>query len=173
MDPFLMKEDIRKLRPQVDYVMVAIHWATSRSAEVGPENRAFAHGLIDAGADVILGHHPPHPKGIEVYKGKVILYAPSNVLRGHNGPALDDGYLVRFTLGPKSVEKVEVLPIIGKGQPEGHTGPYDSKLFQPALMQGTNARQLLENLRSRSAALDTTMSIDGEKGVIAISQTNK
>ena len=66
-----------------------------------------------------------------------------------------------------------MLPIIGKGQPEGHTGPYDSKLFQPALMQGANARQLLESLRSRSAALDTTMSIDGEKGVIAISQTNK
>jgi hypothetical protein len=169
MDPFLMKEDIRKLRPQVDYVLVAIHWATSRSAEVSPQNRAFAHALIDAGADVILGHHPPHPKGIEVYRGKVIIYAPSNLLRGHNGPNLDDGYLARFTLGPKSVEKVEVLPIIGKGQPEGHTGPYDSKLFQPALMQAANARQLLENLRSRSASLDTAMAIDGEKGIITVS----
>jgi hypothetical protein len=173
MDPFLMKEDIRKLRSQVDYVLVAIHCATSRSAEVSPANRAFAHDLIDAGADVILGHHPPHPKGIEVYHGKVILYAPSNVLRGHNGPNLDDGYLARFTLGPKSVEKVEVLPIIGKGPPEGHVGPYDSKLFQPALMRGTDARQLLESLRVRSAALDTSMTIDGEKGVIAVSQTSK
>ena len=173
MDPFLIKEDIGKLRPQVDYVMVAIHWATSRSAEVSPLNRAFAHELIDAGADVILGHHPPHPKGIEVYHGKVILYAPSNVLRGHNGPALDDGYLARFTLGPKSVEKIEVLPIVGKGQPEGHTGPYDSKLFQPTLMQGADARRLLEDLRNRSAALDTTMAIDGEKGVITVSPTSK
>jgi poly-gamma-glutamate synthesis protein (capsule biosynthesis protein) len=173
MDPFLIKEDIRKLRPQVDYVMVAIHWSTSRSAEVAPENRAFAHELIDAGADVILGHHPPHPKGIEVYRGKVILYAPSNVLRGHNGPSLDDGYLARFTLGPKSVEKIEVLPIVGKGQPEGHTGPYDSTLFQPALMQGENAHRVLENLRSRSAALDTTMAIEGEKGVITVSQPSK
>jgi poly-gamma-glutamate synthesis protein (capsule biosynthesis protein) len=173
MDPFLIKEDIRKLRPQVDYVMVAIHWATSRSAEVSPPNRAFAHELIDAGADVILGHHPPHPKGIEVYHGKVILYAPSNVLRGHNGPALDDGYLARFTLGPKAVEKIEVLPIIGKGQPQGHTGPYDSKLFQPALMQGANAQKLLEDLRNRSAALDTAMTIDGEKGVITVSQASK
>jgi poly-gamma-glutamate capsule biosynthesis protein CapA/YwtB (metallophosphatase superfamily) len=174
MDPFLIKEDIRRLRPQVDYVLVAIHWATSRSAEVSPENRAFAHDLIDAGADVILGHHPPHPKGIEVYRGKVILYAPSNVLRGHNGPNLDDGYLARFTLGPKSVEKVEVLPIIGKGQPEGRAGqPYDPKLFQPALMQGANARQILENLRNRSASLDTAMAIDGDKGVITVSPTSK
>src|SRR4029077_3685561 len=108
MDPFLIKEDIRRLRPQVNYVFVAIHWATARSAEINPENRKFAHDLIDAGADVILGHHPPHPKGIEVYHGKVIFYAPSNVLRGHNSPSSDDGYLARLTIGPKSVEKIEV-----------------------------------------------------------------
>ena len=66
-----------------------------------------------------------------------------------------------------------MLPIVGKGQPEGHTGPYDSKLFQPALMQGANAQQLLETLRSRSAALGTAMAIDGNKGVITVSQTSK
>jgi poly-gamma-glutamate capsule biosynthesis protein CapA/YwtB (metallophosphatase superfamily) len=169
MDPFLIKEDIRKLRSQVDYVMVAIHWSTSVSRVVSPENRELAHELIDAGADVILGHHPPHPKGIEVYKGKVILYAPSNVLRGHTSMAVDDGYLARFTMGKKSVEKVEVLPIAGKGQPEGRAGqPYDPKLFQPYLMEGASARQLLETVRSRSAALDTAMTIDGDKGVITV-----
>lgn len=173
MDPFLMKEDIRKLRPQVDYVLVAIHWSSSVSRIVSPENRQLAHELIDAGADVILGHHPPHPKGIEVYKGKVILYAPSNVLRGHTSPVVDDGYLARFTLGKKSVETVEVLPIAGKGQPDGHTGPYDAKLFQPFLMQGSAARQLLETVRTRSAALDTAMAIEDDKGVIRVSRAAK
>jgi hypothetical protein len=173
MDPFLIKEDIRRLRPQVDYVLVAIHWSTNRKYDISPDNRNFAHDLIDAGADLILGHHPPHPKGIEVYHGKVILYAPSNVLRGHTAMDADDGYLARFTLGKKSVEKVEVLPIAGKGQPEGHTGPYDAKLFQPFLMQGASAHELLEAIRSRSAALDTPMQIDGDKGVITIPPTSK
>ena len=140
---------------------------------MSPENRKFAHDLIDAGADIILGHHPPHPKGIEVYRGKVILYAPSNVLRGHTSPNSDDGYLARFTLGVKSVEKVEVLPIAGKGQPEGRTGQsYDPTLFQPFLYQGPSAQQLLENIRSRSAELDTAMTIDGDKGIITIPQTS-
>ena len=168
MDPFLMKEDIRKLRPQVDVVLVAIHWSTSRSGNISPENREFAHGLIDAGADVVLGHHPPHPKGIEVYKGKVILYAPSNILRGHTSPNSDDGYLARFTIGKQAVEKIEVLPLAGKGQPEGHTGPYEAKLFQPFVMQGASARQLLETIRTRTAALGTKMEIDGDKGIIAV-----
>jgi len=174
MDPFLIKEDIRRLRPQVDYVVVAIHWATNRKYDISPDNRKFAHDLIDAGADIIMGHHPPHPKGIEVYRGKVILYAPSNILRGHTNMNSDDGYLARFTLGEKSVEKVEVLPIAGKGQPEGRTGqPYDAKLFQPFLMEGSSARQLLEGVRSRSAALDTAMEIDGDKGVITIPPASK
>jgi hypothetical protein len=174
MDPFLMKEDIRRLRPQVDYVVVAIHWATNRKYDISPDNRKFAHDLIDAGADIIFGHHPPHPKGIEVYHGKVILYAPSNILRGHTNMNSDDGYLARFTLGDKSVEKVEVLPIAGKGQPEGRAGqPYDAKLFQPFLMEGSSARQLLEGVRSRSAALDTAMDIDGDRGVITIPPASK
>jgi poly-gamma-glutamate capsule biosynthesis protein CapA/YwtB (metallophosphatase superfamily) len=174
MDPFLIKEDIRRLRPQVDYVVVAIHWATNRKYDISPENRTFAHDLIDAGADIIMGHHPPHPKGIEVYHGKVILYAPSNILRGHTNMNSDDGYLARFTLGQKSVEKVEVLPIAGKGQPAGRTGqPYDAKLFQPFLMEDSSARQLLEGVRSRSAALDTAMEIDGNKGIITIPPTGK
>ena len=58
----------------------------------------------------------------------------------------------------------------GKGQPEGHTGPYDPKVFQPFIMQGSSAHQLLETIRSRSAALDTTMKVEGDKGVITISE---
>ncbi len=97
-------------------------------------------------------------------------------MRGHTSPNSDDGYLARFTLGAKSVEKIEVLPIAGKGQPEGRSGqpqPYDPKLFQPFLMQGSSAQQLLASIRSRSAALETAMEIDGDKGVITIPPTSK
>ena len=37
-----------------------------------------AHAVIDAGADLILGHHPHLLKGIEVYKGKAIFYSLGN-----------------------------------------------------------------------------------------------
>ena len=41
---------------------------------------------------------------------------------------------------------------------------------RPSCMQGPSAQQLLETIRSRSAALDTTMKIDGDKGVIKVSE---
>jgi hypothetical protein len=40
-------------------------------------------------------------------------------------------------------------------------------------MEGSSARQLLEGVRSRSAALDTAMVIDGDKGVITIPPASK
>jgi hypothetical protein len=158
MDPFLIKEDIRRLRPQVDYVVVALHWATAKSANVSPDNRKFAHDLIDNGADIILGGHPPFPKGIEVYRGKVIIYSPGVTLRGFSHSDWGDHYLARFTLGVKSVEKVEVLPIAGTGQ----------QIAQPLLLHGSAAQRLLENIRSRSAALDTAMKIRDDEGIITV-----
>ena len=72
------------------------------------------------------------------------------------------------------MEKVEVLPIGGKGQPAGRTGqPYDSKLFQPFLMEGSSAHELLESIRSRTAALDTAMEIEGNRGIITIPPAGK
>jgi hypothetical protein len=156
MDPLLIKEDIVKLRPLVDYVAVSIHWGNDKSANVSPANRKLAHQLIDAGADIILGHHTPFPKGIEVYKGKVIVYSPAHVFIGHNHPEWGNDYLLRFTLGPHAVEKIEVLPIAGVGK----------LLAQPFLLQGEEAHDLLEKVRVRTAALDTELKIDGDLGVI-------
>lgn len=158
MDPFLIKDDIRRLRPQVDYVVVALHWATAKSAHVSPANRKFAHDLIDSGADIILGGHPPFPKGIEIYHGKVIIYSPGVTLRGFNHTDWGDHYLVRFTLGVKSVEKVEVLPIAGTGK----------QIAEPRLLHGPIAQRLLERVRTRSAALDTSMEIHGDLGTISV-----
>jgi hypothetical protein len=62
------------------------------------------------------------------------------------------------------MERIEILPITGKGQPEGHAGSYGAAFFRPFLMQGTGAQRLLEGVRSRSAALDTSMQIDGDIG---------
>jgi poly-gamma-glutamate synthesis protein (capsule biosynthesis protein) len=158
MDPFLIRDDIRRLRPQVDYVVVAVHWSTAKSANVSPANRKFAHDLIDDGADIVLGGHPPFPKGIEVYRGKVIIYSPGVTLRGFNHTDWGDHYLVRFTLGASSIEQIEILPIAGTGK----------QIAQPSLLNGVPAQRLLEDIRNRSAALNTAMKIRGDVGMISV-----
>ncbi len=75
----MILEDIRKLRSQVDVVMVAFHWGVIWVPRVIADYQVtVAHACIDAGADMIIGHHAHVPKAIEMYKGKAIFYSLSN-----------------------------------------------------------------------------------------------
>jgi len=72
-------EDIKKLRSQVDVLVVSIHWGIHFApASIATYQKEVGHAIIDAGADMILGHHPHVIKGIEVYKGKPIFYSMGN-----------------------------------------------------------------------------------------------
>src|SRR6185312_8761941 len=72
-------DDITALRKQVDIVIPAFHWGVLWVPRVIADYQvAAAHACIDAGADMILGHHAHIPKAIEVYKGKAIFYSLSN-----------------------------------------------------------------------------------------------
>jgi poly-gamma-glutamate synthesis protein (capsule biosynthesis protein) len=64
---------------RVDIVIVACHWGVIWVPRVIADYQVIAaHACIDAGADMILGHHAHVPKAIEVYKGKAIFYSLSN-----------------------------------------------------------------------------------------------
>lgn len=74
-----MTEDIEKLRPQVDVLVVSMHWGVHWIPDVIADYQfEVGHAAIDAGADIIIGQHPHIMKGIEVYKGKVIFFSLSN-----------------------------------------------------------------------------------------------
>lgn len=75
-----LKEDVRQWRSSVDFLIVSCHWGVSDkgSHTIALHQTAMAHEAIDAGADLILGHHPHAIQGIEVYQGKPICYSLGN-----------------------------------------------------------------------------------------------
>ena len=78
-DKARMLEDIRKAKELADIVVVSMHWGIHfTKAEIGEYQVEYAHDAIDAGADLILGHHAHILKPVEVYKGKVIFYSLAN-----------------------------------------------------------------------------------------------
>jgi poly-gamma-glutamate synthesis protein (capsule biosynthesis protein) len=69
-----------------DIVVASIHWGTNWGFDIPPEQRTFAHRLIDAaGVDVVHGHSSHHPRGIEVYRGKLILHGCGDLLNDYEG----------------------------------------------------------------------------------------
>ncbi|MBI2859336.1 MAG: CapA family protein [Chloroflexi bacterium] len=86
-DRATMEEDIRKLRPEVDVLVVSIHaGVVSIPAMIAMYQKEAAYAAIDAGADLVLEHHAHILKGIEVYKGKVVFYSLGNWALEHTIP---------------------------------------------------------------------------------------
>ena len=78
-DVAAMVKDIKKLRKSVDVLVVSMHWGVHFVPSViAMYQYEVGHAAIDAGADIIIGHHPHILKGIEVYKGKVIFFSLCN-----------------------------------------------------------------------------------------------
>jgi hypothetical protein len=78
-DLTMILDDIAALRRRVDVVIPAFHWGVIWVPRIIADYQvAVAHACIDAGADLVLGHHAHVPKAIEVYKGKAIFYSLSN-----------------------------------------------------------------------------------------------
>ena len=69
---------VSKLKSCVDYVIVSSHAAAEDSPFPSPALRDYYHRLIDAGVDVIHGHHAHIPQGWENYSGGVIFYGLGN-----------------------------------------------------------------------------------------------
>lgn len=80
-----MAEDIRKLRPLCDVLVVALHKGIlHKSDELAMYEQPLSYAAIDAGADLILGHHAHITQGIEQYKGKIIFHNLGNFVTVSN-----------------------------------------------------------------------------------------
>jgi poly-gamma-glutamate capsule biosynthesis protein CapA/YwtB (metallophosphatase superfamily) len=143
-----MKEDVKRAKQTCDIVAVSFHWGVHHvPGLIAQYQFEVGHAAIDAGADVILGHHAHILKGLEVYKGKVIFFSLANfamdsqLVKGisarwdtslkpkedhaEEGPFRQSGdkkksIMVKVTISDKKIEKVAFQPIlINKlGQPE-------------------------------------------------------
>jgi len=79
-------QQIRAVKRPGDIVVASIHWGGNWGYAIPEDQTAFAHGLIDAaGVDVVHGHSSHHPKAIEVYRGKLVLYGCGDLLNDYEG----------------------------------------------------------------------------------------
>ena len=68
-----------------DVGMVSIHWGSNWGYNISLAHVRFAHRLIDGGIDIVHGHSSHHPRPIEVYRGKLVLYGCGDFLNDYEG----------------------------------------------------------------------------------------
>mgnify|MGYP000232600171 CR=1 FL=1 len=69
---------IKNIENKADHIIVNIHWGQEYELEAHARQKFLAYEMVDAGADVIIGHHPHVIQEVEVYKNKPIFYSLGN-----------------------------------------------------------------------------------------------
>jgi poly-gamma-glutamate capsule biosynthesis protein CapA/YwtB (metallophosphatase superfamily) len=137
-----IRADILRMRQEVDVLLVSFHWGYEYTHRITAQQRELAYLAVDSGADLVLGHHPHVPQGVEVYAGKPIVYSLSNFVfyPFTNYPETLDTFILEAEFHAGEVTALSLIPVRG-----GNSQPYVPKGQE---MQGLTARltRLLENL---------------------------
>ena len=132
---------VKNLASATDLVIVQIHWGKEYEHQFSPEQQKTAHALIDAGADVIIGHHPHVIQGIEIYKNKPIFYSLGNFIF--------DQYF-----SPDTQEELAVGIVKNSRQVDFFLYPIISKASQLTLMVGKEKEKVFQKIVSWSQLND-------------------
>lgn len=125
-----MVEDIRRLKKGVEYVVVNLHWGVERAPEPEDWQIQLAHRLVDAGADLIVGHHPHVLQGIEQYRGSTIAYSLGNFVFGGNSRHTYETGVLKVTLG-QGDRRVELVPVsVVRWQPRPSAEPVRGEVLE-------------------------------------------
>ncbi len=141
----LVTADIASARSQADYVVVSFHWGKEACSTVQSYQRTAAHKAIEAGADVIIGHHPHVLQGIERYKNGIIFYSLGNFTFASKSTIADVSAMIRIHFNENSRE-AEILPLDVLYRRVG---------FQPRLLTGQRSAAVIDTLNNLSKPFKT------------------
>jgi len=139
------QEDIAEARRVADYVVVSFHWGTESREIPNPYQVTAAHRAVDAGADIVIGHHPHVLQGIERYKNGVIFYSLGNFAFGSTSKSSDRSVIAKVCL-ENGVKEVELIPL---------NVLYRDVHFQPRLLSGERGQDVIDHLNRISRRWNT------------------
>ena len=110
-DPTNMINLIKSLRPDNDYVVAIIHFGWEDHHELEQVQIDSSHMYIDAGADIVVGHHAHTLQGVEFYNHKPIIYNLGDFIFSDN---TDDTFIFQMTLKDDKTFDYKIIPGIHK-----------------------------------------------------------
>lgn len=150
-------EDIKTTKKEhnPNFIFISIHWGIEHKNNPRKSDVLKAHKIIDAGADVILGHHPHVLQSIETYKEGIIFYSLGNFIFDMASKKTYRSIIAELHLSSNGIDKVKLIPI-----------EIIRKKYYPTLAKGDFATKLLNDLNLWSKDYGTKIKIEGEEGFI-------
>lgn len=103
---------IRSLRDSVDFIIVVMHWGKEKEYRPNKTQIAMAHQLVDAGADLIIGHHPHVVQPVRTWKNVPIAYSIGNfVFGGNRNPRDKRALMIKAVFEKNTPVAVTEIPV--------------------------------------------------------------
>lgn len=117
-------EDIEKIRDEVDFIVVSLHWGEEYVKTPSPMQVRVGRKLVDHGADLILGTHPHVIQGYEKYKDKIIIYSFGNFIIDNYTDITRDSFIaeIHFDNTAHSLS-IDVIPVMAHSKEHYPTIP--------------------------------------------------
>lgn len=134
LDEAILAAEVAAARAACDVLVVSVHWGGEYARLPSPAQVRCGRALIDAGAALVLGHHPHVAQPVERYRHGFICYSLGNAIFDRTDPRFSNGLLARFELGSAGVADARIValrivdgrPIVGAEVPvvpAGSTAP--------------------------------------------------
>ncbi|HXG32969.1 MAG TPA: CapA family protein [Bryobacteraceae bacterium] len=107
-------EAVRRAATETDLLIVSAHWGGNWGYEPPPEHIPFGRALVEAGADVVFGHSAHVFRGIEIYRGRPILYSAGDFVDDYAVDELqrnDESFLFVVEAGAGRVRALRLHPV--------------------------------------------------------------
>ena len=148
-----IRRDVEALREAGCQIVIAtFHWGSEYREDFTAEQRNIGRAALDAGADVVVGHHPHIVQGVEQRDGRYILYSLGNLVFGGNVDPTDRDALaaqLSFTVYPDHAEK-PVLTLIPLRLTEQEKGTD----YRPVIAGEEDAERILHRILRRSSGME-------------------
>lgn len=134
-------ERVRQAKRPGDIAVASVHWGSNWGYPVSRAQVLFAHALIEGGVDVVHGHSSHHPRPIEVYRGRLVLYGCGDLIDDYEGIGGYEEYrddlrlLYLASLDPDSgrLAALRMAPVRARRMRLCHAEPVDAEWLRATL----------------------------------------
>jgi len=138
-----MAEAVKEAKQKTDFVIISMHAGIEYTDKPNDSQVNFAHAAIDAGADLVIGHHPHVVQTMEKYKGKYIFYSLGNfVFDQPQSQETKEGLAIKVYFAKDGINKISLLPVVMEN------------LVQPRMTNQSEAEKILQRLKFSLANQD-------------------
>jgi poly-gamma-glutamate synthesis protein (capsule biosynthesis protein) len=110
-DPDRAVQAVTDAQRQADAVLVSVHWGYEYQTRVDPAQRDIARVLLDAGADLVVGHHPHVAQAFEIHDDRCVAYSLGNFAFDQAQGRTPEGVALRAFFDGEGLRAVQALPV--------------------------------------------------------------